>query len=154
MTPDWAFLLPAIPICIWVIHSDLSAMRIPNAAVLALIAVFVVAGLATLPFAEFAWRWVHLVAAVAFTLLLAILGQMGMGDVKFAGATALFVSRDDLLQYGWLLFVVTCASLALHRLVRVVPPLLARMPDWRSWGHPGFPLGVPLAATLLIYLAL
>ena len=154
MTPDWAFLIPAAPICLWVIYTDISSMKIRNVAVLALLAVFVVVGLAVLPLDEFAWRWVHLVVVVAGSLVLAVLGQMGMGDVKFAGVMALFVRPEDASAYCWLLFVVTCAAVALHRFVRVIPPLRAGMPDWKSWDHPGFPMGIPLAATLLIYLAL
>ena len=154
MTPDWAFLIPAAPICLWVIYSDLSAMRIPNVAVLALIGVFTVVGLLTLPIEAFAWRWVQLVIVIAITMVGALLGQVGMGDVKFAGAMALFIRPDDAVPYIWLFCIVTFASLALHRLVRVVPALRAGMPDWRSWDHPGFPMGVPLAAALLIYLAL
>ena len=154
MTPDWAFLLPAAPICLWVIYSDLSAMRIPNVAVLALIAVFAVVGPFVLPLGEFGWRWVQLVIVIAAMMVGAVLGQVGMGDVKFAGAMSLFVRPEDAMPYLWLFVIVLCVSLALHRLVRVVPALRAGVPDWRSWEHPGFPMGIPLAAALLIYLAL
>ena len=153
MTPDWAFLLPALPICLWVMYTDVSSMRIPNVAVLALVAVFAVVGPFLLPFHEFAWRWAQLLIVLGGALVIAMLGQMGMGDVKFAAAMALFVRPEDAAAYCWLLFVVTCIALALHRFVRVVPPLRAGMPDWKSWDHPGFPMGIPLAATLLVYLA-
>ena len=38
------FLPFALPICLWVMWSDLKAMKIPNMAVMALVAVFVIVG--------------------------------------------------------------------------------------------------------------
>ena len=154
MTPDWAFLLPAIPICLWVIYSDLSAMRIPNLAVLALIGVFAAIGPFVLPLAEFGWRWLHLVVVIAVLLIGAVAGHVGMGDVKFAGAMALFVRREDIVGFFWLLCIVVIVSFLLHRTLRRMPALRPGLSGWRSWEHPRFPMGVPLAASLLIYLAL
>ncbi|MDW3118675.1 MAG: hypothetical protein R8G60_13530 [Roseovarius pacificus] len=47
------FLPFVLPICLWVVWSDLSTMRIPNKAVLALTAVFLVIGLIALPLADY-----------------------------------------------------------------------------------------------------
>ena len=50
------FLPFVVPLCLWVMWSDLSAMRIPNVAVLTLAAIFLVVGLIALPWADYPWR--------------------------------------------------------------------------------------------------
>ncbi len=43
------FLVLCLPVCLWVAISDLKTMKIPNRSVLALIAIFVFAGLLVMP---------------------------------------------------------------------------------------------------------
>jgi prepilin peptidase CpaA len=45
----WWFLIVAVPVGLWVAYTDLSRMKITNAAVLALFAGYVVLGLFALP---------------------------------------------------------------------------------------------------------
>lgn len=73
------FLIPALPICFWVAYTDLSAMRIPNVAVLALLAVFVVMGFMILSLGEFAWRFAHLAVVLLIGFVLSAFLGVGAG---------------------------------------------------------------------------
>ena len=59
------FLPFALPISIWVAWSDLKFMKIPNKAVYALLAVFLVVGLIALPLADYPWRLLHTLGLAA-----------------------------------------------------------------------------------------
>ena len=68
MALEWttaAWFLPFIlPIAIWVSWSDLAHMKIPNKAVIAMLAVFALVGLVALPFEEYLWRYAHIACCV------------------------------------------------------------------------------------------
>ncbi len=90
MTIEWttaAWFLPFIvPITIWVSWSDMASMKIPNKAVIALLAVFVVIGLIALPFQEYLWRYAHFGVVLVITFLLSSIGAMAAGDAKYMAA--------------------------------------------------------------------
>lgn len=153
---DAAFwlMLGATPVAIWVVWSDLASMKIPNRAVLALIGVYAVIGIATLPFAVFAWSWLHLPVVLVAGFLLNMLGGFGAGDAKFAAAMAPFVALGDALSLALILSVLAIGTFIAHRLARMVPAIRSATPGWVSWEHKGFPFGIALAPTLIIYLAL
>ena len=153
---DAAFwlLLGALPIAAWVIWTDLATMKIPNKAVLALMAVFAVVGLATLPLATWAWAWAHLAVVLVIGFVLNLTGGFGAGDAKFAAAMAPFVALGDLGSFLLLLSVLAILTFVLHRLARQVPALRAATPDWVSWQRRDFPFGIALAPSLIVYLAL
>lgn len=148
------FALPVWVICIWVAYSDMSRMKIPNKAVLALFATFVVLGLFVLPWDVFLWRLVHLLIVLAVGIIMNAAGMVGAGDAKFAAAAAPFIALGDLRLLLALFAANLLAAYVTHRLVRHTP--MRRMaPDWESW-HRGwdFPMGLSLGATLAIYLGL
>jgi prepilin peptidase CpaA len=149
----WLF-LGSLPVCLWVIWSDAAQLRIPNKAVLALVVVFALVGLATLPPSDWAWRWSHLAVVLAIGIALNAAGFIGAGDAKFAAAMAPFVALGDWRALIFLYATVFLAAWALHRAARAsIGPRLA--PGWASWNSGRrFPMGVALAATLLAYLAL
>ena len=151
-----AFLVAVAPICLWVGYTDLKYMKIRNAAVLALVAVFAVVGLLVLPLEVWAWRWLHLPVVLGIGLLLNIALGVGMGDVKFAAASAPFFSADPGRVILAILLLQACLILAfaLHRIARSIPAVRAATPDWASWGHKKFPFGLVLVATLLSYLGI
>ena len=107
MTIDWitaAWFLPfVVPITIWVSWSDMATMKIPNKAVLALLAVFLVVGLIALPFLEYLWRWSHFAVILVIGFVCASLGMMGAGDAKYAAAMAPFIAREDAFPFCFLL---------------------------------------------------
>ena len=144
-----------LPVCLWVAYTDLTEMRIRNAAVTALLAIFVLAGPFLLPQGEYLWRYVHFAIALVAGFLLSTLRVVGAGDAKFAAAMAPFVARTDLLDVLILFAALFVVTFGLHRLIRRVPPIRTRTPHWKSWSEAkDFPMGVTLAATQLAYLGL
>lgn len=153
---DAAFwlMLGALPIAVWVIWTDLTEMRIPNKAVLSLVAVYAVIGALTLPLAVFAWSWLNLLVVLVFGFLLTMLGGFGAGDAKFAAALAPFVALGDAFGFGLILSALAIGTFIGHRLARMVPAVRAVTPGWVSWERRDFPFGIALAPALIVYLAL
>ncbi|RLJ60570.1 prepilin peptidase CpaA [Litoreibacter meonggei] len=148
----WSLPLATI-IAMWVAWSDLARMKIPNKAVLALLAVFAVVGVLTLPLEVYAWRYAHFAIVLAVGFLMTITGVVGAGDAKFAAAMAPFVAAIDSTAVAAIFAVTTILAFILHRLARV-SPLRKLAPNWESWERTrDFPMGLPLAVTLIIYLA-
>ncbi|MEM7471938.1 MAG: prepilin peptidase [Pseudomonadota bacterium] len=148
------FLPFVLPICVWVAWSDLATMKIPNKAVLALIAVFVVIGMIAFPFSVWLWQLPHFFVVLAIGFLLTILGVMGAGDAKFAAAAAPFVLLPDATNIIAILGISALFGFVSHRLARATP-IRKLVPHWESWERKkDFPMGYPLALTLVAYLAL
>ncbi len=148
------FLPFVLPIAAWVAWSDLARMRIPNVAVLALLAVFLLIGPLVLPLDVWAWRWTHFAVALAVGFVLNVARAMGAGDAKFAAAMAPFIALQDIAVFLVLFSALLLAAFATHRLARSVPRLRDLAPHWVSWTRGDFPMGLPLAASLAGYLAL
>ena len=151
-TAALAFLVPVLPICVWVAWSDLARMKIPNLAVLALLAVFALVGPFVLDLGDWGWRWAHFALLLVVGLVLNAAGAMGAGDAKFIAAAAPFVARNDTMAV--LLILSACAVLGfvLHR-VAMRSALARAVPHWESWtAGRRFPFGFPLAAALALYL--
>ena len=146
--------LPAVPVALWVAWSDMARMRIPNAAVLALMALFAVLGLAALPFAAWAWGWAQFALVLVLGFLLNMARALGAGDAKFAAAMAPFVAPADAAPFLLLFALVLLAAFATHRGVRAVPALRGLTPGWESWRRADFPMGLALGGALILYLAL
>ena len=147
------FLIPVAPICLYVAWSDLSNMTIPNRAVYALALTYILLGPFLLPIETYLWHFTHLAVVLVAGMVLNAAGAMGAGDAKFMAAAAPFVAPDDL---RWLLFLfaaILLAGVAAHRIARATP-IRALVPDWKSWETgKRFPMGFPLAGTLIAYLA-
>ncbi|MEO1536622.1 MAG: prepilin peptidase [Pseudomonadota bacterium] len=157
MSIEWttaAWFLPfVLPITVWVAWSDLSSMKIPNKAVLALLIVFVVVGLVALDFNEYLWRYAHFAVILVIGFVLSSIGALGAGDAKYAAAMAPFIAYQDLGIFLLLLGGVTAASLVVHRFAKRTPALRNRVPDWESWtSGKKFPMGFALAPALFFYL--
>ena len=146
------FLPFALPIAVWVAWSDMKFMRIPNKAVLALTAVFLVVGLAALPLEVWAWRWTHLLVVLAIGFLANLAGVIGAGDAKYAAAMAPFFPASDLRLVLALLAAAIVAAFISHRAARAIGPVRAMTADWASWTHKDFPMGLALSGTLIFYL--
>lgn len=146
-------LVPALPIGLYIAFTDMKAMRIPNHAVLALVAGFAIFGLLGLPFADWAWRWLHLVVILIAGMGLNAARALGAGDAKFAAAAAPFIAASDWTAVLLLFTAIMLAAWIAHRLARATLRGLA--PDWQSWSTgKRFPMGLALGPTLIAYLAL
>lgn len=148
------FLPFVLPVALWAAWSDMSFMKIPNKAVLALAAVFAAAGLVALPLADYGWRWVQLAVVLAIGFALTTAGLIGAGDAKFAAAMAPFVALGDLRLFMGVFAASLLAAFAAHRLMRAVPAFRRAAPGWLSWTSPKFPMGLALSGALLMHLAL
>ena len=148
------FLPFVLPICFYVMFTDMAQMRITNQAVVVLALVFVVVGLFVLPFNTYLWRLLGLVTVLVIGVVLNAAGVMGAGDSKFLAAGAPFVALGDLRMLMALFMAVILASVATHRLAKHTP-LRRLAPDWASWSQAKkFPMGLALGATLAVYLIL
>ena len=149
-----AFLPFVLALALWVAWSDMARMKIPNVAVLALVAVYLVVGPWVLPLADWGWRWLHLAVVLLIGFLANMGGLLGAGDAKFAAGAAPFVAASDALALTTVFAAILLAAFASHRLVRAIRPLRAAAPHWESWTHPKFPMGLALGPALAIYLGL
>lgn len=150
----WWFLPFVLPICFYVAFTDMREMRITNQAVLALVAVFVVVGLISLPFDVYLWRLAQLAIVLVVGVILNAAGAMGAGDSKFIAAAAPFIAQGDLRLLMPLFCIILLASVVAHRLAKH-SPLRKVAPHWLSWDQgKKFPMGLALASTLVCYLAL
>lgn len=147
------FLPFALPIAIWVAWSDMARMKIPNKAVIALVAVFAVVGLIALPIEVWAWRWVHLVVVLALGIVANMAGLVGAGDAKFAAAMAPFFPVEDLVLVAYLFAATLIAGFVTHRLAKRVHAIRASTEGWESWTRKDFPMGLCLGGALVFYLA-
>ena len=148
-----AWFLPfVVPICLYVMYTDLSRMKITNKANLALLAVFIVTGLIVLPFDAYLWRLAGMVIVLLVGIVLNAAGVMGAGDSKFIAAAAPFVAVGDLVLLMWLFTATLLAAVVTHRGIKY-SRLRRLAPDWASWEQgKKFPMGLALGATLIIYL--
>jgi len=150
-----AWFLPfVVPICLYVMYTDLSRMKITNMANLALLAVFVVIGLFVMPFEDYLWRLAGMVIVLVVGVVLNAVGVMGAGDSKFIAAAAPFIALGDLTVLAVLFVIMLFAAIAVHRTARATP-LRNLAPHWASWEQgKKFPMGLALGPTLITYLVL
>lgn len=148
------FLIFATPVAAWVVWSDLSRMRIPNKAVVALIGIFALIGPLVLPLPVWGWSWLNFAVVLVVGFVLSLSGGFGAGDAKFAAAMAPFIALGDLQLFLALLAVVVLASFTTHRLMRMIPAVQAATPNWESWQRRDFPMGLALGPSLIFYLCL
>ncbi|UWP97479.1 A24 family peptidase [Aliiroseovarius crassostreae] len=148
------FLPFAAPICVWAAVSDLKRMKIPNKAVITLLAVYAVVGLIALPLEDYAWRYLHLLVVLVLGFVFNLAGAFGAGDAKFAAAMAPFITLPDVADFLFLFCATLLIGFALHRLARAIPAVRRKTPDWESWKRKDFPMGLCLGTSLTLYLAL
>ncbi|CUH08274.1 Flp pilus assembly protein, protease CpaA [Jannaschia seosinensis] len=148
------FGLLTLPICLWAAWTDIKEMKIRNNVVLALVVVYVVAGIVLFPFAD--WLWGFAGFAVVLVIGFVLSGTMGLGagDAKFAAAMAPFVPLADVVQVAYLYVAWSVLLIAGMAIVRRQNALRVAAPDW-IWFQEDLrrhvPLGVGLAPTLSSY---
>ena len=146
------FLPIAVVIGIWVAWSDMRFMRIPNQAVLALGAAYLVTGPFVLPFMTYLWGWALCAIVLVAGFVLNAGGALGAGDAKFAAAMAPYFVLSDLRFDMGLFAACLLGAFAAHRLMRAVPAYRRAVPEWASWTNPRFPMGLGLSGMLIFYL--
>ena len=146
-----AFLPFTLFIGIWVAWSDMRSMKIPNLAVLALGAAYLITGPIVLPFMTYLWGWALCAIVLIFGFVLNAGGALGAGDAKFTAAMAPYFVLSNLRFDMGLFAACLLGAFAAHRLMRATP-LRRAAPDWASWTHPRFPMGLALSGMLIFYL--
>ena len=155
--PDTAALVLAIlsaPVCLWVALSDLRAMRIPNKAVALLFGIFVLVGPFLMPLPDYGWQLLHMPVLLLVGMVVNAAGLAGAGDAKFVAAAGPYLWLADLHALLVIFTATLLAAYATHRLAKH-SGLRRLAPDWQSWSTGvKFPMGLALAGTLTIYLAI
>lgn len=150
-----ALLAAALPFSLWATWTDLKYMKIPNLLVLIMAGVFGVIGAIVLPFDVYLWRLLggFLVLAVGFVLF--SVGLMGGGDAKFAAAMAMFIAHHEILQFLFILSVVTLLAVLSHWLLGKMAFARPITGAWESWTNKKkFPLGFGMGIALITYLGI
>lgn len=145
-------LAPTAVIGLWVMASDLKFMRIPNQAVLAQAAVWPVLGWLALPLDLWLWGFALMSIVLVVGFLLTVLAGIGAGDSKYAAAAAGLFAGGDLRLILGLFTACLLAAFVAHRIARALPAFRRAAPDWASWTHAKFPMGLALVACVLFYL--
>ncbi|MEM8740512.1 MAG: prepilin peptidase [Pseudomonadota bacterium] len=154
MEPKVFFAALLVP-CLYAAWSDIKTMTIPNTVVLACLGLFIVLGPMVLSLEAYLWRYVPALIALLIGFILNMIGQFGAGDAKFASAIILFIPLRDFSSVLWLYAGITLMSVALLFAVRAVAPNWAAQSELKSLREKRvFPLGLPLALTVLSYQAL
>lgn len=147
----------ATVISAWVAVSDMSRMKIPNKAVVALFAVYAVVGLVavamsviTMP--DYLWRYAHLAVVLLIGFVMNAAGLLGAGDAKFAAAMAPFVALGDLVTFAYIFAAAILGGFVLHRIAKRVSFVRSAVPSWESWERDDFPMGLCLGIGFVAYL--
>lgn len=121
MSPDFYPLLFASPLLVAMAVADMAWMRIPNALVLTMIALFAVSAPMSLTLEETIFRIAVAVAVFGIGFVAFALNVVAGGDVKALAALMLFVPSSALTAFGFTfsaaLLVAIAITLALRRLV-------------------------------------
>ncbi len=154
LPPFWTaiwFLLPVLPVCLWVAWSDLKFMKIPNKAVLTLAAIYLLTGPIALPLDLYLWGWALGAGVLVVGFVVSSLNLVGAGDSKFAAAMAPFFAGGDARVVLGLFAGCLLAAFATHRLFRAIPAFRSATATWESWTNKDFPMGLALTGTLAFY---
>ena len=151
-TSNLLWFLPfIIPIAIWVAWSDMKFMKIPNKAVIALLAVYLVVGFFVFPLKVYGWGWALFAIVLVIGIIITSLRMVGAGDAKFTAAMAPFFATADIRVVLALFAACLLGALTSHRLAKRIPAFRNRTSDWASWTDAKFPMGLALSGTLIFY---
>ena len=152
---QWAallFLPLAIPISAWIMWSDMSRMKIPNKAAMALLIGFAILGFFALDLTEYLWRWSHFAIILVIGFLMNAARMLGAGDAKLAAVIAPFIALQDAFFVLTIFALMIVLGFTAHRILRRIKPLREMFPDWESWSRRDYPMGLSICLTFLTYL--
>ena len=115
------FLPFVTPIAVWAAWSDLSRMKIPNKAVLAMAALWPLLGWIVFPWQLWLWGFAIMGIVLVATFIGNAAGLFGAGDAKFAAAMAPVFTGGDPMFIASLYAVCSIGALAVHRGLRAIP---------------------------------
>ena len=145
-------LLAIAPILVYAAYSDLRQLRIPNWTSIVMLAVFAIL-LPTLPMSEILDRVLLALIVLSLGFVLFAVNALGAGDVKLLSALVLFVPSGQVALFFLIFSPALLLGIVAICLMRAHPP--ARMAGWQSIVTPAaFPMGISIALTGLVFLAL
>lgn len=146
-------MIPVLPLAVWAAVSDLKRMKIPNASVIAMAAIWPLIGWYLVPMETWLWGFALMAIVLVAGFLMYLTGTFGAGDAKFAAAIAAFFVGGNIGEILLITFVCMVGALFLHRLMRSLPVIRNATPDWVSWTRRRyFPFGMALSAIVIFYL--
>ncbi len=151
-TAALVFLICVLPLVFYICFSDLKRMKIPNWSTDLLLGIFAVVGLFVLPWEVWAWRWANFGVILVVGIIANQIAGVGAGDAKYAAAAAPFVDPAHIIVILYLFAACLLGAFFAHRILRAIPPVRAMAPDWISWGHRKFPMGLAISGAFALYL--
>lgn len=146
-------MIPVLPLAVWAAVSDLKRMKIPNASVIAMAAIWPLIGWYLVPMETWLWGFALMAIVLVAGFLMYLTGTFGAGDAKFTAAIAAFFVGGNIGEILLITFVCMVGALFLHRLMRSLPVIRNATPDWVSWTRRRyFPFGMALSAIVIFYL--
>ncbi|WP_368187033.1 prepilin peptidase [Aestuariibius sp. HNIBRBA575] len=146
------FLPFILPLCLHTAYSDMKYMKIRDWNVQSMAMVFILIGPFVMSWETYLWQLGHLPIVLIIGMFLNAGGIMGAGDAKFIAAASPFIAKSDLQFVFLLLAGAFIAGLVVHRTARATA-IKNLVPTWESWvAGKRFPMGLPLAGALSIYL--
>lgn len=137
-----------LPVLLYIIYTDLSDLRIPNAAVMVLMIIFAATQLPVLPLQELMMRVFAATAIFGLCLIVFALHLLGGGDVKLLPAVVLFVPSTEWAQFVLALSVSVILTLTILRWLRG----FSSGGKWKSVNQTSrYPLGPAIALAGLVY---
>ena len=130
----------------------MARMKIPNKAVLAMAALWPLLGWIVMPLNFWLWGFAIMAIVLVAGFVGNAAGLFGAGDAKFAAAMAGVFTGGDPIFIATLYAVCSIGAFAVHRGLRAIPALRNMTPDWASWTHNKFPMGLALASMVVLYL--
>jgi prepilin peptidase CpaA len=149
---DYILLALATPFALWAAWSDLRYMRIPNELNNLAGLAFILVMPFFLPLDNYGLR----IAVGGYVLIAGFIlnaaGVVGGGDAKFATVMVPYVAPGEYLHLLMAYLAAILVTFALHRLVKFTLAGSPLLDDWASFHTNKFPMGLPMALALLVYL--
>jgi prepilin peptidase CpaA len=149
----WILILTS-PLCFLAAFNDLARMKLPNAIVLGVVALYILLGPFLFDMPTYLWGFAHGGVMYLFGMFAYAFMGVGAGDGKFAAAMAMFIPTADARFIIPLFCAYLLGAFATHRAFRALPFVRRSTQTWVSWGHKKFPMGLALAGTFVTYFGL
>ena len=138
-----------VPLLLAVILYDLRFMKLPNRLAILFVILFLATAPVSMPLDVMGWRIGIAIALLLVGMAANAAGLLGGGDVKILSAFALFIPRQDLLSFTYILCL--CMIVGIIGLLLLRRVLDGRGNTWRGLQKSGrYPMGISIGAAGLI----
>lgn len=143
-----------LPIAIWATFNDLKRLKIPNKAVLAMAAIWPLAGWMAVPtWTAWAWGFAFMAIGIALGYVAHALVNFPGGDSKYAAAISPVFVGADIVEVITLVLACMLGATVLFQIVRILPGIDRVTAGWEGFKHWRIvPFGLALSAMVIYYL--